>query len=94
MKAFLRAGINRLSIGVQSFQERDLRCLKRTHSAAQALQAIEQARDAGFSNISLDLIIGLETQTSRSMALNFRQIETLKPAHVSCLYSGGSAAAR
>ena len=83
LKAFLRAGVNRLSIGVQSFQESDLRCLKRTHSAAQALQAIEQARDAGFSNISLDLIIGLETQTSGSMKLNFRQIETLKPAHVS-----------
>lgn len=83
LMSFRRAGVNRLSIGVQSFQERDLRFLKRTHSAAQALQAMEQARDAGFTNISLDLIIGLETQTSRSMALNFRQIETLKPAHVS-----------
>ena len=83
LRACRRAGVNRLSIGVQSFQDRDLRCLKRTHSAAQALQAMEQARDAGFTNISLDLIIGLETQTSRSMERNFRQIETLKPAHVS-----------
>ncbi|HUU05057.1 MAG TPA: radical SAM family heme chaperone HemW [Patescibacteria group bacterium] len=83
LRACRRAGVNRLSIGVQSFRDRDLRCLKRTHSAAQALQAMEQARDAGFTNISLDLIIGLETQTSRSMELNFRQIEKSKPTHVS-----------
>lgn len=83
LRACRRAGVNRLSIGVQSFQDRDLRCLKRTHSATQALQAMEQARQVGFTNISLDLIIGLETQTSRSMERNFRQIETLKPAHVS-----------
>ena len=82
-KAFRRAGVNRLSIGVQSFQERDLRFLKRTHNASQAERAVEQARDAGFTNISLDLIIGLETQTSGSTAMNFRQIEALKPAHVS-----------
>lgn len=83
LMSFRRAGVNRLSIGVQSFQERDLRFLKRTHSAAQSMQAIEQARDAGFTNISLDLIIGLETQTSKSMELNFRQIEKFIPAHVS-----------
>jgi oxygen-independent coproporphyrinogen-3 oxidase len=82
-KAFRRAGVNRLSIGVQSFHDRDLRFLKRTHDASQAERAVEQARDAGFTNISLDLIIGLETQTSGSMKLNFRQIEALKPTHVS-----------
>lgn len=83
LKAFLRAGVNRLSIGVQSFQDRDLRFLKRTHSAAQALQAMQQARDAGFANISLDLIIGLSTQTARSMTANFHLVKALKPAHVS-----------
>jgi oxygen-independent coproporphyrinogen-3 oxidase len=76
-------GINRLSIGVQSFQEKDLRCLKRNHSAAQAARAVEMALRAGFANISLDLIIGLESQTSQSMKSNFRTIEEFKPAHVS-----------
>jgi oxygen-independent coproporphyrinogen-3 oxidase len=83
LREFRRAGVNRLSIGVQSFQERDLRFLKRSHSAGQAAQAVELAREAGFTNISLDLIIGLETQTSRSLGANFRAIEKFKPAHVS-----------
>lgn len=83
LEEFRRAGINRLSIGIQSFQERDLRVLKRSHSAAQALHAVELALDSGFASISLDLIIGLESQTAKSMELNFRAIEKLKPAHIS-----------
>jgi oxygen-independent coproporphyrinogen-3 oxidase len=83
LKGFRAAAVNRLSIGVQSFQERDLRCLKRNHSAAQGVLAVEQARDAGFTNFSIDLIIGLETQTFKSMNLNFRTIEKFKPAHIS-----------
>lgn len=83
LKGFRSAGINRLSIGVQSFLERDLHCLKRTHGAAQAVRTAELAWDAGFTNISIDLIIGLETQSSKSMDLNFRTIKKLNPAHVS-----------
>jgi oxygen-independent coproporphyrinogen-3 oxidase len=83
LKAFRGLGINRLSIGVQSFQESDLRFLKRTHNAAQAVQAITLAREAGFANISIDLIIGLETQTPRKMELNFHTIEKLKTSHIS-----------
>jgi oxygen-independent coproporphyrinogen III oxidase len=83
LKEFRRAGVNRLSIGVQSFQESDLRFLRRTHDAAQAIQAVAMARDAGFANLSLDLIIGLPTQTAKSMDLNFRAIEKFKPAHIS-----------
>lgn len=83
LKGYRATGVNRLSIGAQSFQERDLRFLKRTHSAAQGALAMEMARDAGFSNISIDLIIGLATQTPASLELNFRRIEEFKPAHVS-----------
>ncbi len=83
LKGFRSAGINRLSVGAQSFQERDLRFLKRTHSAVQSALAMELSRDAGYANISLDLIIGLPTQTSRSMEANFRAVETLRPSHVS-----------
>ena len=57
--------------------------LKRNHSAAQALNAVAMAQDAGFANLSIDLIIGLETQTAKSMELNFHAVEKLKPAHVS-----------
>jgi oxygen-independent coproporphyrinogen-3 oxidase len=83
LEDFRRAGVNRLSIGVQSFQEKDLRFLKRTHSAAQALNTVAMARDAGFANLSIDLIIGPETQTAKSMELNFRAIEKFKPSHLS-----------
>jgi putative oxygen-independent coproporphyrinogen III oxidase len=77
------AGVNRLSIGAQSFQQRDLRYLRRTHDAARAIQAVDLARNAGFKNVSIDLIIGLPTQTARSMESNFRVIAALKPSHVS-----------
>lgn len=80
---FRRAGVNRLSIGVQSFQEKDLRFLKRTHSAAQALSAVAMALDAGFDNFNIDLIIGLGSQTTKRMERNFRVIEKLKPSHIS-----------
>lgn len=83
LREFHRAGINRLSIGVQSFQKHDLRCLKRSHNAAQAEHAVDLALDAGFTNFSLDLIIGLESQTDKSMTLNFHTIEKLKPSHIS-----------
>jgi oxygen-independent coproporphyrinogen-3 oxidase len=83
LKSLRAAGINRLSIGVQSFQERDLRFLKRTHTATQALRAMTMAHDAGFANVSVDQIIGLPTQTEKSMALNSAAIQALDPAHVS-----------
>ena len=83
LRELRRAGINRLSIGVQSFAERDLRCLKRTHDAARAIQAVAMARAAGFANVSVDLIIGLPTQTKKGLEGNFRMIEEIKPAHVS-----------
>ncbi len=83
LKGFRSAGINRLSVGAQSFQERDLGFLRRTHSTAQAVRSLALAREAGFDNLSLDLMIGLPTQTAKSMELNFRAIEALAPAHVS-----------
>lgn len=83
LKGLRAAGVNRLSVGAQSFQERDLRYLRRTHGAADAVRALAMAGDAGFASVSLDLIIGLPTQTRRSLDLNFRQVEALRPGHVS-----------
>jgi oxygen-independent coproporphyrinogen-3 oxidase len=83
LRGWRHAGVNRLSIGAQSFQESDLRFLKRTHGAAQAVHAVEMAGEAGFANVGIDLIIGLPTQTPKSMERNFKIVGTLKPAHVS-----------
>jgi len=83
LKGFGSAGINRLSIGVQSFQGRDLAFLKRAHDPAQGRHAVEMARAAGLANVSIDLIIGLPTQTPRTLEANFRIIEALRPSHVS-----------
>jgi oxygen-independent coproporphyrinogen-3 oxidase len=83
LRGLCGAGVNRLSVGVQSFQERDLRFLRRGHDAAAAIAAVAMARDAGFANVSLDLMIGLPAQTARSMELNFRLVAALRPEHVS-----------
>jgi oxygen-independent coproporphyrinogen III oxidase len=83
LKGFRNAGVNRLSIGAQSFQQRDLTFLKRTHNAEQGRRALEMAGEAGLANVSIDLIIGLPTQTARSMEANFRVVETWQPSHVS-----------
>ena len=61
--AFKQAGINRLSIGIQSFNQNHLESLGRIHDSRQALSAIETARAAGFENINLDLMFGLPQQT-------------------------------
>lgn len=59
LKAWRRLGFNRFSMGVQTFDDRDLRALNRPHTGAQALAALRRAQDAGFANQSIDLIYGL-----------------------------------
>jgi oxygen-independent coproporphyrinogen-3 oxidase len=83
LRGIREAGVNRLSLGVQSFADRDLRFLRRTHDAGQARRAVATARDAGFANVGIDLIIGLETQSAGSMEANYRAIAALRPGHVS-----------
>lgn len=61
--AFKQAGVNRLSIGIQSFNEQHLKSLGRIHDKNQALNAVTTARNAGFENINLDLMFGLPEQT-------------------------------
>ena len=83
LRIYRSLGVNRLSLGVQSFQESDLSVLKRTHTADQAYKNLTNAIEAGFANISIDLIIGLETQTPRSLENNFKVIEKFMPPHLS-----------
>lgn len=80
----LRAGINRLSVGVQSFDDDELSALGRIHTAEKAKTAVRAARDAGFSNISLDLMYGLPAQTPESFFTTLREAAALSPQHISC----------
>lgn len=77
------AGINRLSLGVQSFVDRELRLLGRLHSAQDSEKAVRDAYAAGFHNINLDLIYGIPGQTISDWAFNLRQAMALDPQHLS-----------
>ena len=77
-------GINRLSIGVQSFFEKDLKWMNRSHDATQAVQCIYTAQDVGLENLSLDLIFGSETTTMTMWAANLDKAISLAVPHLSC----------
>ena len=83
LKAFKELGVNRLSMGVQSFDDGDLKALGRLHNAGQALQSFAEARRAGFDNISLDLIFALPGQTLKRWRKNLKTLLELAPEHVS-----------
>lgn len=76
-------GINRLSIGIQSFSDDDLRLINRRHTAKRALQAVEDAQSVGFANISIDLIYGLPHQSMEGWQRNVQQAIALGVPHVS-----------
>ena len=80
---FRAAGINRLSMGVQSFQDNLLAAIGRIHDGSEALAAIESARQAGFENINLDLMFGLPAQTTVQALLDLRTAIELQPTHLS-----------
>ncbi len=81
-----QGGINRLSLGVQSFQDDELYLLSRLHNADTARQAVEGARSAGFDNLSLDLIFNLPQQSLTSWQFNLQEALKLQPDHFS-IYS-------
>jgi len=76
-------GVNRLSIGVQSFQDHELRFLSRIHTAREARDAIAMARSAGFTNLSLDLIFGLPDQTLEEWEQDLLHALRFEPEHLS-----------
>lgn len=84
LDAFRTMGINRLSIGIQSFHADDLKFLTRIHSSDQAKQCVRDARAAGFENISLDLMFSLPHQTKERWLSNLDQAFDLNPTHISC----------
>ncbi len=80
---YLRAGVNRLSFGVQSFDDAKLARLGRIHSAGEAEQAIRRARDAGFDNINIDLMYALPQQTLDGALDDIERAIALQPSHLS-----------
>ena len=82
-QAYLDAGVNRLSLGVQSFQDEKLAALGRIHCADEAREAIASITSHGFSNINIDLMHGLPGQSSDDALYDLKQAIDLKPAHIS-----------
>lgn len=78
------AGVNRLSIGVQSFIDADLQWMNRAHNAQQALHCIEWAQAAGLHNITIDLIYGTPTLSDADWQQNVQQALALQVPHLSC----------
>jgi oxygen-independent coproporphyrinogen-3 oxidase len=79
-------GVNRLSIGIQSFINRDLQIMRRRHSAKQAVDSVYLAKDAGFSNISIDLIYGFPGMSLREWEYNLDQAIGLNVKHISAYH--------
>ena len=83
LAAWLKCGFNRLSIGVQSFDDRHLAVLGRRHDAAQARDAVNAAKRAGFTDLSIDLMYGLPDQTLDEWRATLEQALELGPEHLS-----------
>lgn len=77
-------GINRISVGVQSLDEKELEMLGRTHSAKQALSGLHMIRSCGFTNLSVDLIYGFEGQNLKSWKKTLGRVMDFNPQHLSC----------
>ena len=83
LKELSNAGINRLSIGIQSFFDTDLKLLNRIHNAVQSKKCIADAMETGFENISIDLIYGIQGQTDEQWTGNLEQLKIFKLPHFS-----------
>lgn len=82
-EAWLEAGFNRISIGVQSFDDQILHALSRRHDAGQATSAVETARSAGLENISIDLMFGLPNQSLAAWKRSLKRAIELETDHLS-----------
>jgi oxygen-independent coproporphyrinogen-3 oxidase len=83
LQTLRQAGFNRLSLGVQSLHDTELRRLGRPHTAAEATQTAKLAQQAGFANLNIDLMCGLPDQTLQSWSETLTQALTLRPQHLS-----------
>ncbi len=81
---FAQTPVNRFSMGIQSFHDRDLKFLNRTHDAKRAIQAIEMARKHGIINLTIDLIYGIQGSSDETWRKNLQTVFDLEIPHVSC----------
>ena len=81
---FFDSGVNRLSIGIQSFSDDDLKFMNRAHNSKQAISSVKNARMAGFKNISIDLIYGIKQSEPRQWEKNLDMALNLGVEHLSC----------
>ena len=89
-----RLPINRISMGIQTFQEETLKLLHRRHTDRQAIEAFQRCREAGFRNISIDLMYGLPGETLDTWKEDLQQAISLHPEHISAyhlIYEEGTA---
>jgi oxygen-independent coproporphyrinogen-3 oxidase len=84
LKAYRDLGFNRISLGVQSFDSRELLFLRRRHTTEEAQKALDSIRAAGFMNIGLDLIYGLPGQTIEHWLATLNKVLDFHPEHLSC----------
>lgn len=83
LKEFLNAGINRISIGIQTFDDEELKFLTRIHNKQTAIETVWLAKEAGFKNISVDLIFNLPKQTKEKWLFNLQTATELPITHLS-----------
>ncbi len=83
LRAYKSLGVNRISMGVQSFHDDDLKFLSRIHSAGVATRCIETVKEAGFENFSIDLMYALPHQTRERWKQNLERAVSLTPPHIS-----------
>lgn len=86
LKTIQQIGVNRISIGIQSLSQSDLKLMKRRHNPIQAKNAVKFAREAGFKNISVDLIYGVPHMSFEQWHENLNQIFDMKVEHVSAYH--------
>ncbi|MCX8022993.1 MAG: radical SAM family heme chaperone HemW [Syntrophorhabdaceae bacterium] len=84
IKTFKEHGINRLSLGIQSFHDGELSFLKRRHTSGEAERAIILAKSHGFENIGIDLIFAIPGQTKNTWHMSLEKALSFEPAHISC----------
>jgi len=83
LKSYLKAGINRISFGCQSFNDYELKKIGRVHSAEDIYRSLDMAKEAGFENVGIDLIFGIPGQNLESFKSSLNRAIFLKPHHIS-----------
>jgi oxygen-independent coproporphyrinogen-3 oxidase len=83
LEGIQKAGVNRLSIGIQSFDDKDLELMNRRHNSVGAVNSVRDAYRSGFENISIDLIYGLPGQDMEAWLVNLEKAVEMRPEHIS-----------